>query len=123
MPSRSAAMAATCGTAPSSTAVCRTLSMALLSMDLLMIESPVCWRAGPGTRVDAWGERGGRGSGPGEGRVAAGGLLLALLAVGADAPDVGQEPAWLARDVRAEVPRGGLGDERRVGELLVMGDP
>src|SRR3954447_24284388 len=123
MPSRSAAMAATCGTAPSSTADCRTLSMALLSRDLLMIGLRSAGAPVPGPGRDAKGERGGRGSGPREGRVAAGGLLLALLAVGADTPDVGQQPPWLARHVRAQVPGGGLGDERRVGELLVMGDP
>src|SRR6185312_6137620 len=118
MPSRSAAMAATCGTAPSSTADCRTLSRALLSMGLLMIGLRSAGAPVPGPGCDAKGEEG-RGSGPGEGRVAAGGFLLALLAVGADTPDVGQQPTWLARHVRAQVPRGRLRDERGVGELLV----
>src|SRR5580704_16061791 len=38
-PSRSAAIAATCGTPPESTASCRTLSMAVPSMDALIVTS------------------------------------------------------------------------------------
>src|SRR4051794_22488882 len=55
--------------------------------------------------------------------VAARGDLVAPLAVGAHAARVGEDPARLALDVRAQVPGVGPGDQGRVGELVVVRDP
>src|ERR1700722_14092640 len=58
------------------------------------------------------GDGGGRpAGGQGEARVAAGCYLGALEPVVADAADVGQEQAGLARDIGAHVPGGGLREE------------
>src|SRR4051794_41033383 len=59
----------------------------------------------------------------GETLIAGRGDFIAFLAIRADAAGVGQDPARLAFDVRAEVPRIGPGDEGRIGGLVVVRDP
>src|SRR5262245_1287718 len=49
--------------------------------------------------------------------------LVTLLTIGADATAVGQHTARFALDVRAQIPRMGFCDQRRIGDLIVMGHP
>src|SRR5882672_5137691 len=59
----------------------------------------------------------------GKAEVAARGDLVAFPVIGAYTASVGQHPARLALDVRAEIPGVGPGDECRIGGLVVMRHP
>src|SRR5437667_4926391 len=59
----------------------------------------------------------------GEAAVAACCDLVAFSVIGAYTAGVGQHPARLALDIRAEIPRVGPGDECRIGGLVVMRHP
>src|SRR5580692_1277263 len=67
--------------------------------------------------------RPGRGGKHGEALVAARGHRGAVVAVGADAPDVREEDPGLARDVGAHVPRRRLGVQGAAGDLLHVVGP
>src|SRR5262245_2116688 len=58
-----------------------------------------------------------------EAPVSIGGDVVANLAVGADAADVGHESSWLTRDVRPGVPGLAPWIERLVGHLVDVGVP
>src|SRR6478672_9388477 len=124
IPSRSAAMAAMCGTAPEPTASASTLSSMLPSMRDVIVETS--------RRKRCWEGLLGRDSGCAreplrlldeEVRIAGGGLVIAPGPVGADAAGVGQHPTRFTRHVRPEVPAGGLGNQVRAHRLLVVVDP
>src|SRR4029434_8916811 len=59
----------------------------------------------------------------GEAGVAARGALVAFPVIGAYTAGVGQHPARLALDIRAEIPGVGFCDECRIGGLVVMRHP